>query len=289
MRRALLLVALLSGCAQQAPRPADIHDPTALRYLNQHGARVEVQVPPQGWVDASLMIDAKAAEQARGTNQRMTQNAIASGGILGAALASAINTQVGEASLQREAARDAKQAAQPLAVLLSDHPYNGKLQQRYQQAAATAGLRPSSGAITASLHITPKVVLSPDRGSFLLASAIDLQDIAGMSLYRTRIEVQSLSLRRCGEQCIDDGGLDPQKIEALLGVCIDEAMRTLAMDLQRGPDGQREREKTIRYRLDGRRVVERGRVLEGSEGYLRYRNLDGALKVVPVAMVERDG
>lgn len=283
MKRGLLLALLLCGCAQQAPRPADIHDPTALRYLNEHGARVDVQVASTGWIDASLMIDPKAAEKARETNHSLARNATSGGGAIGLLIASAINTQVGEASLQREAERDAKQAAQSMAVVLADHPYNGKLQQRYSEAAGNAGLRPSSGAVTASLHIAPQVVVSPDRGSFLLVSEVELQDIAGGLLYRTRIEVQSLSLRRCGEHCIDDGGLDPQKIDALLATCIDESMRILAADLNQDPATQRAKEETVRYLLDGRRMVERGRLLPSSGEYTRYRNLEGALKAVPVA------
>ncbi|MGE7992643.1 hypothetical protein ACQKPE_16700 [Pseudomonas sp. NPDC089554] len=283
MKRGLLLALLLSGCAQQAPRPADIHDPTALRYLNDHGVRVELQTPSTGWVDASLMIDADAASKARETNQSLAHHATSGGGAIGLLLASAINTQVGAASLQREAARDAKLAAQPMAVLLADHPYNGKLQQRYVQAAGNSGLRPSNGPVTASLRITPQVVISPDRGSFVLVSQVELQDIAGSLLYRTRVEVQSLSLRRCGEHCVDDGGLDPEKVNALLDACIDESMRLLATDLNQGLSSERSKEQTLRYLLDGRRMVERGRLLPASGEYTRYRNLDGALKAVPVA------
>ncbi|WP_369989716.1 hypothetical protein [Pseudomonas xanthosomatis] len=286
MKRGLLLALLLSGCAQQAPRPADIHDATALRYLNEHGARLEVQVPAQGWVDASLMIDAEAAAKARATNQSLARNATSGGGAIGLLLASAINTQVGEASLQREAERDARQAAQSMAVVLADHPYNGKLQQYYNEAAGNAGLRPGSGPVTAALHIAPQVVVSPDRGSFRLVSDVQLQDIAGSLLYRTRLEVQSLSLRRCGEHCIDDGGLDAQKVDALLATCIEESMRLLAADLNQGPSAQRSQEQTVRYLLDGRRMVERGRLLPSSGQYTRYRNLDGALKAVPVALFE---
>ncbi|WP_194789101.1 hypothetical protein [Pseudomonas sp. UFMG81] len=284
MKRALLLALLLGGCAQQAPRPADIHDPTALRYLNEHGARIEVQVASAGWVDANRVIDAQAAAKARETNYSLTQNATISGGPIGLLLASAINTQVGEAALQRDAERDAKQAAQSMAVVLAEHPYNGKLQQRYASAAGNAGLRPSSGPVTASLRIAPQVVVSPDRGSFVLVSQVELQDIAGSVLYRTRVEVQSLSVRRCGEHCIDDGGFDAQKVDALLQTCIDESMRILAQDLNQDPAAQRGKEQTMRYLLDGRRMVERGRLLPPSAQYTRYRNLDGALKAVPVAL-----
>ncbi|MDF9618584.1 hypothetical protein P5705_13110 [Pseudomonas entomophila] len=286
MKRGLLLTLLLAGCAQQAPRPADIHDPTALRYLNEHGARLEIQVPSAGWIDASLMIDAQAAAKARETNQSLAHSATTGGGAIGLLLASAINTQVGEAALQREAERDAKQAAQTMAVVLAEHPYNGKLQQRYGEAAGNAGLRPATGGVSASLRIAPKVVVSPDRGSFVLVSQVELQDIAGSVLYRTRLDVQSLSVRRCGEQCIDDGGMDAQKVDALLGICIDESMRMLAQDLNRDPSAQQGKAETVRYLLDGRRMVERGQLLPASGEYTRYRNLDGALKAVPVVLVK---
>ncbi|MDD0977090.1 hypothetical protein [Pseudomonas fontis] len=285
MKRGVLLALLLSGCAQQAPRPADIHDPTALRYLNEHGARVEVQVPATGWVDASLMIDPKQAEKARETNHSLAHSATSGGGALGLLLASAINTQIGSAALEREAEHDAKQAAQNMAVVLDDHPYNGRLQQRYNEASNNAGLRPSTGAISARLVINPQVMISPDRGSFVLVSQVELQDLGGSLLYRARIEVQSLSFRRCGEHCVDDGGLEPEKINAVLEGCIDESMRVLAADLNPVP-GSPAREQTVRYLLDGRRVVERGRLLPSSDQYTRYRNLEGALKAVPVAMLQ---
>lgn len=285
MKRLLVLALLLSGCAQQAPRPTDIREPTALRYLSEHGAKVEVLVPDAGWIDASLMIDPKAAAEARETNHSIAKHATSGAGVVGLLLASAINTQVGSASVQRDAERDAQQAARNMAVVLDDHPYNGRLQQRYVEAANNAGLRPASGPVSARLQVLPQVMISPDRGSFVLVSQVELQDIAGSPLYRTRVEVQSLSFRRCGEQCIDDGGLEPEKINAVLEACIDESMRVLAADLSQ-PINVTTREQTMRYMLDGRRMVERGRLLPSSEQYTRYRNIDGALKAVPVAMLK---
>ncbi|MNP79468.1 hypothetical protein D3C76_1773170 [compost metagenome] len=58
-------------------------------------------------------------------------------------------------------------------------------------------------------------------------------------------------------------------------------MRVLATDLMQPPPPAAAQE-TLRYVLDGQRVVERGYQLANNGTYWRYRNLYGAVKSVPV-------
>jgi len=156
-----------------------------------------------------------------------------------------------------------------------------RLQQRFQAASQVSGFKQGAGAVTARLLIEPKLMLTPDRGSFVLVNQVQLQDIAGSPLYRMRIEVASQPIRRCGKQCIDDGALDLAKVTAVLDECIDESMRVLSADLMQ-PTPPPAAQETLRYVLDGQRVVERGYQLAQNGNYWRYRNLYGAVKSVPV-------
>jgi hypothetical protein len=58
-------------------------------------------------------------------------------------------------------------------------------------------------------------------------------------------------------------------------------MRVLAADLML-PAPPEAAQETLRYVLDGQRVVERGYQLANNGNYWRYRNLYGAVKSVPV-------
>ena len=188
---------------------------------------------------------------------------------------------MGSGSLQRDAEKMALKESRPMADLLAGVPLQERLQQRYQQASQVAGLKQGEGAVTARLVIEPKLMLTADRGSFLLINQVQVQDIAGSALYRMRIEVASQPIRRCGKQCIDDGSLDLAKVTAVLDECIDESMRVLATDLMQ-PAPPEAAQETLRYVLDGQRVVERGYQLANDGNYWRYRNLYGAVKSVPV-------
>lgn len=123
-------------------------------------------------------------------------------------------------------------------------------------------------------------MLTPDRGSFVLVNQVQLLDIAGSLLYRARIEVTSQPIRQCGAQCIDSGVLALNPVTAALDACIDEAMRVLTADLN-GPAASPDTQETLRYVLDGQRVVERGYSMGHNGLYWRYRNLYGAVKSVP--------
>ncbi|RMQ50281.1 hypothetical protein ALQ04_04013 [Pseudomonas cichorii] len=115
----------------------------------------------------------------------------------------------------------------------------------------------------------------------MLVNQVQVQDISGLALYRMRLEVTGQPIRRCGGQCIDDGTLDLGQVTAVLDECIDESMRMLATDLMM-PTPPLAAQETLRYVLNGQRVVERGYQLANSDKYWRYRNLYGALKSVPV-------
>jgi len=273
---------LLAGCAQAPVSEPHLHDPSALPYVNAHGVSVEVQLPPEGFVSASMVIDAKTAQNAMQTSDTLTRSAVTAGGWVGLLAASAINTQAGIGALERDARVSAQNDARPMAALLGDQSLQDVLQRRYREASQVAGLKQAQGPVGARLLITPQLVLSGDRSRFVLVNRTQVQDIAGSVLYQRRIEVLGTSFRRCGEQCVDDGRLDQARVNDQLQVCIAEAMRVLTQDLQ-VTDSSFSREETIRYVLDGQRMVERGQLLPASDGYHRYRNLDGALKSVPVA------
>lgn len=160
-------------------------------------------------------------------------------------------------------------------------PLQERLQQRFQRASQAAGIKQGIGDISARLVIEPKLMLTPDRGSFVLINQVQVQDIAGSALYRMRIEVSSQPIRRCGKQCIDDGTLDLAQVTAALDECIEESMRVLAADLML-PAPPEAAQETLRYVLNGQRVVERGYQLANTGNYWRYRDLYGAVKSVPV-------
>lgn len=279
---ALLAAAALAGCAQGPQPEAGITDPTALPYVTAHGVQVEVQVPKDGFVSAQMVIDAKAAQAAALTTNNITRNSVQAGGVVGLLVASAINTQTGTGVLERDARAAALQDSRPMAALLADQAVDDKLTQRFRQAGMAAGLPMGQGAVTAHLLVEPQLVLSADRGSFKLVSRVQVQDIAGGALYRRHIEVVGQPFRRCGAQCIDDGRLDLALVDGQLQQCIDETLRVLAEDLRAGDGQALGQEQTVRYVLDGQRQVERGRLLPGGGVYHRYRNLDGAVKSVPV-------
>jgi len=279
---------LLTGCAGHSVSEPDFHDPSALSYVNAHGVSVEVRLPSEGFVTASMVIDVKTAQNAMQTSDTLTRSAVNAGGLVGLLAASAINTRTGVGALERDARASAQNDARPMAALLEDQSLQDVLQRRYREASQAAGLKQAQGSISARLLITAQLVLSGDRSHFVLVNRVQVQDIAGSVLYQRRIEVLGKPFRRCGEQCMDDGRLDQARVNDQLQVCIAEAMRVLTQDLN-VTDSRFSREETIRYVLDGQRIVERGQQLPASDGYHRYRNLDGALKSVPVAFENATG
>lgn len=280
MAASALALLILSGCAQKPAPDAGFKDQGAWPYVQAHGLKVDVQVP-QNFVSASTVIDSETALKAAASSQNLMATSGNSAGLAGILVASLVNTQMGSGSLQRDAENAALKDARPMADLLGGVPLQERLQQRYQQASQGAGLKQGEGTVTARLLIEPKLELTPDRGSFVLVSQVQVQDIAGSPLYRMRVEVASQPIRQCGKQCIDDGRLDLAKVTAALDECIDESMRLLATDLTQ-PTPPPAAQETLRYVLDGRRVVERGYQLANSASYWRYRNLYGAVKAVPV-------
>ncbi|WP_419711824.1 hypothetical protein [Pseudomonas sp. NFX224] len=285
MKRSILAASafallMVGGCAQKPAPEAGFKDQTALPYVQAHGLKADVQVP-QDFVGASTVIDSKDALKAASSSQALLLNSGTGAGLAGVLVASLVNTQMGSGTLQRDAEKSALKDSRPMADLLAGVPLQERLQQRYQQASQVAGLRQGEGQVTARLLIEPKVMLTPDRGSFVLVNQVQVQDISGSPLYRMRIEVTSRPIRRCGSQCIDDGSLELAKVTAVLDECIDESMRVLATDLMQ-PTPPPAAQETLRYVLDGQRVVERGYQLANNGSYWRYRNLYGAVKSVPV-------
>lgn len=274
-----LALLMLAGCAQKPAPEAGFKSQSAASYVQAHGLKVDLLLP-QAFVGASTVIDAEAAQKAASSSHNLVAGANAAG-LAGLLVASLINTQMGSGSLQRDAEKTALKDSRPMADLLAGVPLQERLQQRYQQASQVAGLKQGEGQVTGRLVIEPKLMLTPDRGSFVLVNQVQVQDIAGSALYRMRIEVASQPIRRCGKQCIDDGSLDLAKVTAVLDECIDESMRVLATDLML-PAPPEAAQETLRYVLDGQRVVERGYQLANNGNYWRYRNLYGAVKSVPV-------
>lgn len=275
-----LLLLMLVGCAQKPAPQTGFKSQEAVFYIQAHGVKVDMQLP-QTFVGASTVIDAESAQKAASSSHNLIASSGNSAGLAGLLVASLINTQMGSGSLQRDAENAAAKESRPMADLLAGVPLQERLQQRFQQASLTAGLKQGIGDVSARLVIEPKMMLTPDRGSFVLINQVQVQDIAGSALYRMRIEVTSQPIRRCGKRCIDDGGLDLAQVTAVLDECIDESMRVLATDLMLAPPPQAAQE-TLRYVLDGQRVVERGYQLPNNGNYWRYRNLYGAVKSVPV-------
>jgi hypothetical protein len=275
-----LALLMVGGCAQKPAPEAGFKDQGALPYVQAHGLKVDVQIP-QAFVGASTVIDSKVALKAASSSQALLLNSGTSAGLAGVLVASLVNTQMGSGTLQRDAEQSALKDSRPMADLLAGVPLQERLQQRYQHASQVAGLKQGEGQVTARLLIEPKLLLTPDRGSFVLVNQVQVQDIAGSPLYRMRIEVTSQPIRRCGNQCIDDGSLELAKVTAVLDECIDESMRVLATDLMQ-PTPPPAAQETLRYVLDGQRVVERGYQLANNGHYWRYRNLYGAVKSVPV-------
>ncbi|WP_434706532.1 hypothetical protein J3Q07_14510 [Pseudomonas sp. D4-18] len=274
---ALLIVA---GCAQKPAPPAGFKTLDAVSYVQTHGVKVDLQLP-QAFVGASTVVDAEAAQKAASSSHNLVASSGNAAGLAGLLVASLINTQMGSGSLQRDAEQTAAKESRPLADLLAGVPLQERLQQRFQQASLAAGLKQGAGDISARLVIEPKLMLTPDRGSFVLINQVQVQDIAGSALYRMRIEVSSQPIRRCGKRCVDDGSLDLAQVTTALDECIDESMRVLAADLVL-PAPPEAAQETLRYVLDGQRVVERGYQLANNGNYWRYRNLYGAVKSVPV-------
>jgi hypothetical protein len=275
-----LMLLTLCGCSQHQAPPTGFKSDGAVAYIQRHGVEVDLQMP-QTFVGASTVVDAKAAQKAATSSHTLVSSSGNAAGLAGVLVASLINTQMGSGSLQREAEQTAAVEARPLASLLAGTQLQERLQLRYQQASLAAGLKQGTGGAGARLMIEPRVMLTPDRGSFVLISQVQLQDIAGSPLYRMRVEVASQPIRRCGKLCIDDGTLDLAQVSAALDQCIDESMRTLAADMIQ-PTPPQAAQETLRYVLDGQRVVERGYQLAHEGDYWRYRDLYGALKSVPV-------
>ncbi|MDR9754524.1 hypothetical protein RG836_24075 [Pseudomonas sp. SZMC_28357] len=280
MMAGALALSMLPGCAQKTAPEAGFKSQSAASYVEAHGLKVDMQLP-QAFVGASTVINAEAAQKAASSSHNLVASSGNTAGLAGLLVASLINTQMGSGTLQREAEKTALNDARPMADLLAGVPLQERLQQRYQQASQAAGLKQGQGQVTARLVIEPKLMLTPDRGSFVLINQVQVQDIAGSALYRMRIEVVSQPIRRCGNQCIDDGSLELAKVTAVLDDCIDESMRVLATDLMQ-PAPPEAAQETLRYVLDGQRVVERGYQLANNGNYWRYRNLYGAVKSVPV-------
>lgn len=275
-----LTLLMLVGCAQKPAPQTGFRSQDAASYVQAHGVKVDMRLP-QAFVGASTVVDAKAAQDAASSSHNLVSSSGNAAGLAGLLVASLINTQMGSGSLQRDAEESAAKESRPLAELLEGVPLQERLQERFQQASHAAGLKQGSGNVTARLVIEPKLMLTPDRGSFVLINQVQVQDIAGSALYRMGIEVTSQPIRRCGKQCIDDGTLDLAQVTAVLDECIDESMRVLATDLML-PAPPEAAQETLRYVLDGRRVVERGYQLANNGNYWRYRNLYGAVKSVPV-------
>jgi hypothetical protein len=271
---------MLMGCAQKPALEAGFKSQDAVSYVKAHGVKVDLQLP-QAFVGASTVVDAEAAQKAASSSHTLVASSGNSAGLAGLLVASLINTQMGSGSLQRDAENTAAKESRPLADLLAGVPLQERLQQRFQQASLVAGLKQGEGPVSGRLVIEPKLMLTPDRGSFVLINQVQVQDIAGSPLYRMRIEVSSQPIRRCGRRCIDDGSLDLAQVTAVLDECIDESMRVLATDLML-PVPPEAAQETLRYVLDGQRVVERGYQLANNGNYWRYRNLYGAVKSVPV-------
>lgn len=280
IRVGALAVLMLVGCAQKPAPQAGFKSQDAVSYVQAHGIKVDMQLP-QAFVGASTVVDAEAAQKAASSSHNLVASSGNTAGLAGLLVASLINTQMGSGSLQRDAQTTAAKESRPLADLLAGVPLQERLQQRFQQASLEAGLKQATGDISARLVIEPKLMLTPDRGSFVLINQVQVQDIAGSALYRMRIEVTSQPIRRCGKRCIDDGALDLTQVTAVLDECIDESMRVLATDLML-PAPPQAAQETLRYVLDGQRVVERGYQLANNGNYWRYRNLYGAVKSVPV-------
>lgn len=272
---------MLGGCAQSPAPSRSFNDPAAMRYINDHGLRVDVQIPAKDFVTASMVIDAKTAMAAQQTSQNAA-NAAHGAGLAGLLVLGALHSQMGSGALERDARHEAENDAKPMASLLAGNPLDSQLQERYRQASADAGLKQAQNPIAGRLVIRPNIVLAPDRGSFSLLNEVELQDIAGSALYHARIEVFSQSFRRCGASCIDDGQLDLANVTTVLNASIDESMKVLAQDLQ--AQGNAGREQTIRYVINGHRHVERGQLLSSSDTYVRYRSLDGAVRSAPVKL-----
>ncbi|KAF1028095.1 MAG: hypothetical protein GAK37_02288 [Pseudomonas sp.] len=287
MKRAgyALLIAshlLLGGCAQQQVAEPSFNTPLAQTYLDAHGAKVEVQLPAQGLVSASMVIDSKNAQNAAQVSDNVTRNAVSAGGVVGLLVASAVNTRTGVGALERDARTSAENDARPMATLLGEQDLDTFFSRRYRDGSAAAGIKPAQGQVSGLLLIEPRVVLSADRGSFVLINRVQVQDIAGSVLYQRRVEVVSQPFRSCGAQCIDDGHLELAKVNEQLERCIEETMRVVAQDLRAADSPADDTEQTVRYVLDGQRVVERGRLLPSAGVYHRYRNLEGAIKSVPM-------
>ncbi|ROM74228.1 hypothetical protein BK654_22505 [Pseudomonas brassicacearum] len=280
IRVGALAVLMLVGCAQKPAPQAGFKSQDAVSYVQAHGIKVDMQLP-QAFVGASTVVDAEAAQKAASSSHNLVASSGNTAGLAGLLVASLINTQMGSGSLQRDAQTTAAKESRPLADLLAGVPLQERLQRRFQQASLEAGLKQATGDISARLVIEPKMMLTPDRGSFVLINQVQVQDIAGSALYRMRIEVTSQPIRRCGKRCIDDGALDLAQVTAVLDECIDESMRVLATDLML-PAPPQAAQETLRYVLDGQRVVERGYQLANNGNYWRYRNLYGAVKSVPV-------
>lgn len=271
---------MLAGCAQKPVTQAGFKSQDAVSYVQAHGVKVDMQLP-QAFVGASTVVDAEAAQKAASSSHNLIASSGNTAGLAGLLVASLINTQMGSGSLQRDAEKAAVRESLPLASLLAGVPLQERLQQRFQRASQAAGIKQGIGDISARLVIEPKLMLTPDRGSFVLINQVQVQDIAGSALYRMRIEVSSQPIRRCGKQCIDDGTLDLAQVTAVLDECIEESMRVLAADLML-PAPPEAAQETLRYVLNGQRVVERGYQLANTGNYWRYRDLYGAVKSVPV-------
>lgn len=285
MKRLLIAVTalallMLAGCAQKPAPETGFKSQSAVLYVQQHGIKIDVLLP-QAFVGASTVVDAEAAKKAAVSSHNLISSSGNSAGLAGLLVASLINTQMGSGSLQRDAEKAAANESRPLAALLAEVPLQERLQQRFQQASLAAGLKQGTANVSARVVIEPKLMLTPDRGSFVLINHVQVEDIAGSALYRTRIEVTSQPIRRCGKQCIDDGSLELARVTAALDECIDESMRVLNADLML-PAPPQAAQETLRYVLDGQRVVERGYQLAGDGNYWRYRSLYGSVKSVPV-------
>jgi hypothetical protein len=215
-----LALLMLVGCAQKPAPEAGFKDQSALPYVQAHGLKVDVQLP-QAFVGASTVIESEQALKAASSSHNLIASSGNTAGLAGILLASLINTQMGSGTLQRDAEEAALKESRPMADLLAGVPLQERLQQRFQQASKTAGLKQGEGQVTARLLIEPKLMLTPDRGSFILVNQVQVQDIAGSALYRMRIEVASQPVRRCGKQCIDDGRLELATVTAVLDECID--------------------------------------------------------------------
>lgn len=116
-----LALLMMTGCAQKPAPEAGFKDQSALPYVQAHGLKVDVQLPPS-FVGASTVIDSQAALKAASSSHNLVASSGNTAGLAGLLVASLINTQMGSGSLQRDAEKTALKEARPMTDLLAGVP-----------------------------------------------------------------------------------------------------------------------------------------------------------------------